>query len=198
VNLSRVIRAYYKRQSYFIFRKRVLRHNLTWLLKVDLAVKGRQTRCMAHIYMSFDFGTDEEKAQQARHKLEMWKQAFRLDKKLLYKFDRESDETAAPEDAAEKSDESEKAAKKSKGSKSSKSKSHSKKKTDADDGGGDTPNGNVKLYLRLAFSGHEKMTEERLLKKFPAEEPFSGLSPKAVKDGDTEFAELEEKFDSLE
>ena len=43
---------------------------------------------MAHIYMSFDFGTDEEKAQLARHKLEMWKQAFRLDKKLLYKFER--------------------------------------------------------------------------------------------------------------
>ena len=43
---------------------------------------------MAHIYMQFDFATDEEKAQLARHKLEVWKQAFRLDKKLLYKFER--------------------------------------------------------------------------------------------------------------
>ena len=179
-----------------------LTHNLTRVLqglfRVDLDVQGRQTRCMAHIYMSFDFGTDEEKAQQARHKLEMWKQAFRLDKKLLYKFERESDETIAAEGTSTKLDDSEEAAKKSKGAKSSKSKSHSKKKVDADDGGGETPNGNVKLYLRLAFSGHEKMTEERLLKRFPAEEPFSGLSPKAVKDGDTEFAQLEEKFDSLE
>jgi len=40
---------------------------------------------MPHIYMQFDFGKDEEKAQLARHKLEVWKQAFRLDKKLLYK-----------------------------------------------------------------------------------------------------------------
>jgi hypothetical protein len=43
---------------------------------------------MAHTYLLFDFGTDEEKAQLARHKLEGWKQAFRLDKKLLYKFER--------------------------------------------------------------------------------------------------------------
>jgi hypothetical protein len=47
-----------------------------------------QTRVMAHTYMVFDFGADEEKAQQARHKLEGWKQAYRLDKKLQIKFDR--------------------------------------------------------------------------------------------------------------
>ncbi len=49
---------------------------------------------MAHIYMHFDFGADEEKAQEARHKLDGWKQAFRLDKKLQYKMER-------PEDADE-------------------------------------------------------------------------------------------------
>jgi hypothetical protein len=43
---------------------------------------------MSHIYIRLDFGTDEEKAQLARHKLDGWKQAFRLDKKLLYKLDR--------------------------------------------------------------------------------------------------------------
>jgi hypothetical protein len=43
---------------------------------------------MAHSYIKLDFGTDEEKAQQARHKLDGWKQAFRLDKRLLYKLDR--------------------------------------------------------------------------------------------------------------
>src|SRR6267142_7155741 len=69
-------------------------HGVKGLFRVDLDVQGRQTRCMAHIYMSFDFGTDEEKAQQARHKLEMWKQAFRLDKKLLYKFERTGDDRA--------------------------------------------------------------------------------------------------------
>jgi hypothetical protein len=151
---------------------------------------------MAHIYFSFDFGTDEEKAQQARHKLEMWKQAFRLDKKMLYKFERESDAEASSEDGAEKSEETEKAPKKGKASKAGKSKSGGKKKEDAD--GGDTPTGNVKLYLRLAFSGHEKMTEERLLKKIPSEGPFSEFSPKAVKNDDAEFGELEAKFDSLD
>jgi hypothetical protein len=152
---------------------------------------------MAHIYFSFDFGTDEEKAQQARHKLEMWKQAFRLDKKMLYKFERESNAEASSEDGAEKSEETDKAAKKGKASKAGKSKSGGKKKEDADVGA-DVPTGNVKLYLRLAFSGHEKMTEERLLKKIPSEEPFSELSPKPVKDEDTEFGELEAKFDSLD
>jgi len=152
---------------------------------------------MAHIYFSFDFGTDEEKAQLARHKLEMWKQAFRLDKKMLYKFERESDAEESSEDGAEKTEETDKAAKKGKSSKAGKSKSGGKKKEDAD-GEGDAPTGNVKLYLRLAFSGHEKMTEERLLKKIPSEEPFSELSPKAVKDQDAEFGELEAKFDSLD
>src|SRR6266700_2557073 len=149
---------------------------------------------MAHIYFSFDFGTDEQKAQQARHKLEMWKQAFRLDKKMLYKFERESDAEASAGDGAEKSEETDSVAKKGKAAKAGKS--HGKKKEDAD-GGGDAPTGNVKLYLRLAFSGHEKMTEERLLKKIQSEEPFSELSPKAVKDQDAEFGELEAKFDSL-
>ena len=53
---------------------------------------------MAHaygIYIRFDFGTDEEKAQQARHKLDGWRQAFRLDKRVQYKMDRP--ESAATE-----------------------------------------------------------------------------------------------------
>src|SRR5260370_40111080 len=55
---------------------------------LDLARSASQTRFMAHSYIRFDFGTDEEKAQQARHKLDGWRQAFRLDKKLQYKLDR--------------------------------------------------------------------------------------------------------------
>src|SRR6516225_4932307 len=55
---------------------------------LDLASGEAQTEFMAHIYFSFDFAKDEKKAQQARHKLEGWKQAFRLDKKLLYKVER--------------------------------------------------------------------------------------------------------------
>jgi hypothetical protein len=151
---------------------------------------------MAHIYMSFDFGTDEEKAQQARHKLEMWKQAFRLDKKLLYKFERTGTEGEAtqseegglkPVVTTAKKD-STKAAKTGK----------SKSKTEDKESARASANGNVKLYLRFAFSGHEKMTQERLLKKFPSEEPFSEMPAETVKDGDAEFGEFETKFDSLE
>ena len=43
---------------------------------------------MAHSYLVFDFGTDEETAQQARHKIEAWKQGFRLGNKMLLKFER--------------------------------------------------------------------------------------------------------------
>lgn len=44
---------------------------------------------MAQSYLIFDFGSDEAAAQQARHRIESWKQAFRLDKKILLKFDRQ-------------------------------------------------------------------------------------------------------------
>ena len=47
---------------------------------------------MAQTFLLFDFGGNEESAQRARHTLEGWKQAFRLDKKVLLKFDREEEE----------------------------------------------------------------------------------------------------------
>jgi len=147
---------------------------------------------MAHIYMSFDFGSDEEKAQQARHKLEMWKQAFRLDKKLLYKFERAAEEVSETHESLELDEKSGRRPKSGKPSKPGKS------ETKVESNHPTASNGSVKLYLRLAFSAHEKMTEDRLLKKFPSEGPFSELSSKAVKDGDAEFAALEEKFESLE
>jgi len=62
---------------------------------LDLGCRASQTRFMAHSYIRFDFGTDEEKAQQARHKLDGWRQAFRLDKKLQYKVDRPESAPAA-------------------------------------------------------------------------------------------------------
>src|SRR5260370_34120884 len=43
---------------------------------LDFECRASQTRNMAHSYIRLDFGTDEEKAQQARHKLDGWKQAF--------------------------------------------------------------------------------------------------------------------------
>src|ERR1700738_4121822 len=103
---------------------------------------------MAHIYMHFDFGADEEKAQEARHKLDVWKQAFRLDKKLQYKLDRPGEEDAEEEDSARgDGGAGVKAAEKSK------SKSKPGKKTEGT--GGDSEGngtGNVSLLVRLYFS----------------------------------------------
>src|ERR1700739_3992110 len=68
---------------------------------LDLTWRATQTKSMAHIYLTFDFGKDEEKAQQARHKLDAWKQAFKLDKKMQGKFDRKEDGAATASAPAE-------------------------------------------------------------------------------------------------
>ena len=47
---------------------------------------------MAQSYLIFDFGANEEAAQQARHRIEGWKQAFRLGDKMQLKFERASPE----------------------------------------------------------------------------------------------------------
>ena len=47
---------------------------------------------MAQSYLIFDFGTNEETAQQGRHRIEGWKQAFRLGKKMQLKFERQEPE----------------------------------------------------------------------------------------------------------
>jgi len=57
---------------------------------------------MAHSFLIFDFGSNEEAAQQARHRIEGWIQGFRLGKKLLVKFDRGGEEPAGQESGAEK------------------------------------------------------------------------------------------------
>jgi len=156
---------------------------------------------MAHTYLLFDFGCDEEKAQQARHKLESWKQAFRLDKKLLYKLDRgESDATEAPDaSAAAETAAPAKSAKSSKTAKStSKSKAKSKAKSSAEDESAAASNGKVNLVVRLYFSGHEKLTEQRLLDRIPNEEPFKDASPQVIRQGEPQFDELVQQFESLE
>ena len=154
---------------------------------------------MAYIYMTFDFGTDEERAQQARHKLEMWKQAFRLDKRLLYRFERSGADGASPEDAELADQPAGKTAKTGKRRKPAAAKG--KEKVAAEDAGEKAAakaTGTVRLHLRLAFSEHEKMTEERWVKRIPSEGPFKDAAPETVKSGDPRFTEAESKFDSLE
>jgi hypothetical protein len=139
---------------------------------------------MAHTYMIFDFGADEDKAQQAHHKLQGWKQAFRLDKKLQFKFDRISaDATADAKDGEETATEP------------TKSKGKDKKKGDEKEPG---ENGHVKLLVRLYFSPHEKLSEQRWFDRIPAEEPFSEASPALIREGETDFAGTLSHFESLE
>src|SRR5580704_8077967 len=98
---------------------------------------------MAQTFLVFDFGTNEEAAQQARLTLERWKQSFRLDKKLLLKFDREE---AAPEDGSKPA----KVAKKKEASAAE----------------------HTILIVRLDFSDHEKLSHQRWVDRIPSEELF--------------------------
>ncbi len=149
---------------------------------------------MAHTYLLFDFGTDEEKAQLARHKLEGWKQAFRLDKKLQYKLERAEDEATPAAEQAQKSAEAPKAEKpKAKG----KTKAKQKTKTAEPTVEAAQPNGKVSLLVRLYFSGHEKLTEQRWLERIPSEEPFKQASPRVVRQGEAQFDEIVKQFDTL-
>jgi hypothetical protein len=162
------------------------------LVRLDLPAPASQTNFMAHTYLLFDFGTDEEKAQLARQKLERWKQAFRLDKKLQYKLERPEDEAKdAPEHAHE-------AAEKPKAEKP-KAKSKAKHKSKDTDASEETPaaNGKVNLLVRLYFSGHEKLTEQRWLDRIPSEEPFKEASPRLIRHGEEQFEEVDKQFESL-
>src|SRR5216683_5313511 len=147
-----------------------------------------QTSVMAQTYLLFDFGPDEEKVQQARHKLESSKQAFRLDKKLQYKLERE--QSAVPGAAEAKPEPTN-----TEVPKSAKTKSKSKPKS-AEPAAEN--NGPVKLFVRLYFSGYEKLSEQRWIDRIPTEEPFKSASPKTVRESEPAFAEVLKQFDTLE
>jgi hypothetical protein len=148
-----------------------------------------QTSVMAQTYLLFDFGSDEAKVQQARHKLEGWKQAFRLDKKLQYKLERE--EAASPERAPK--------AEPPTAEKPKPGKSKAKPKAKSSDAPAETENhGPVKLLVRLYFSGHEKLSEQRWIDRIPTEEPFKNASPKIVRESEPDFADILKQFDTLE
>jgi hypothetical protein len=134
---------------------------------------------MAQSILIFDFGTNEEAAQQARHKLEGWKQAFHLDKKVLLKFDRVEPSTA--DDAAG-------------------NKAADKKKQSASEAKDKKPDAiaHIRLFIRLDFSDHEKLSHHRWLDRIPSEEPFKSVKAEVVRHTDPAFAKTAEHFDSLD
>jgi hypothetical protein len=151
---------------------------------------------MAHTYMVFEF-PNEEKAQQARHKLEGWKQAFRADKKVQVKFDRGDEASAETEASTEPEPEHEekKAAKAKSHSKDAKT-AKSKKSEKSDDEAANS--GPVKLLVRLYFSGHEKITEKQWFDRIPTDEIFKVSHPHIIHEKDAAFGDTNKKFDSLE
>jgi hypothetical protein len=153
---------------------------------------------MAQSILVFDFGTNEEAAQQARHKVDAWVQGFRLGKKILLRFEREEapEGAAAPAEEAEAEPEKHAADKKKHAGAKKKQgggkEKHAAKKEKAAAGG------RVRVLVRLDFSDHEKLTLHRWLDRIPAEEPFKSAKGEVVRHSDPAFAKTAELFDSLE
>jgi hypothetical protein len=156
---------------------------------LDLECGASQTEFMSHIYIKLDFGTDEEKAQQARHKLDGWKQAFRLDKRLLYKLDRPESGSAETSLKLERNETPAPAGK---------PKTKEKTKPAAAEKSPAPANGKVSLLVRLYFSSHEKLSEQRWVARIPAEEPFKSASLKIIHQSDPEFEKADQQFESLD
>ena len=149
---------------------------------------------MAYNFLVFDFGSNEEAAQHARHKLEGWKQAFRLGKKLELKFNRKESEPrpASLEPAQPKPQKSAKT--KREGKPGPKSASEPVQESAA----AAPPSADIQILVRLDFSDHEKLSRQRWLNRIPAEEPFKSANTKALHSGDSEYAATSDLFDSLE
>lgn len=154
---------------------------------------------MAQTIMIFDFGTDEEAAQQARHKIEGWKQGFRLGDKMMVKFEREeSAESVGAEDSGEGEDVAveKKSAKSQKGKKAAaKESKHAKGAAEAED---KEASGHVRVLVRLGFSEHEKLSQQRWLDRIPTEEPFKSAKGETIRHNHPEFDKSAELFDSLD
>jgi hypothetical protein len=153
---------------------------------------------MAHSFLIFDFGANEEAAQQARHRIGGWKQGFRLDKKLQVKFERKEDESKAVETSAAPP----KPAKSAKPAAKGKAKQGAKSKSSGESASTENPaasNGSqIRLVVRLDFSDHEKLSHQRWIERIPVEEPFKSASPKVIRAGEPDFKAVSDLFDSLD
>ncbi|MDE3169099.1 MAG: hypothetical protein KGL75_03070 [Acidobacteriota bacterium] len=165
---------------------------------------------MPQSILIFDFGANEESAQQARHKVEAWKQGFRLGNKMLLKFERE--ETAPEKPAVDPQAEAEaepakaaasaaKSGKKKGGVKAAAKSGGKAAKASAEPPKSESPaaaNGKIRLLVRLDFSDHEKLSHQRWLDRIPTEEPFKSADGQTIRSADPEFQKSAEHFDSLD
>lgn len=145
---------------------------------------------MAQSILIFDFGKNEEAAQQARHKIEGWKQGFRLGNKISLKFERTEAESKAHDKA---NDDDEAAAPAKKGA------PNKKGSAKRDKGGSEEPgDADIKILVRLDFSDHEKLSYQRWLDRIPTEEPFKSAKSESARQGDASYTALAERFESLD
>ena len=148
---------------------------------------------MSQSILIFDFGSNEEAAQQARHKLEGWKQAFRLGDKLQLKFERVESEESAESGADEKPA----SAKKGATGKSQAKKASAEKNEDDEKKSAEAP-AHIRILIRLDFSDHEKLSHQRWLDRIAAEEPFKSVRADTLRQADEAFDKTAELFDSLD
>lgn len=162
---------------------------------------------MPQSFLIFDFGTNEEAAQQARHRLEAWKQALRLGDRLKFKFERQAAETSAepakaaggePEKPETKKKKTAKTAKTAKGSKTAKAKGRKKQAEEAPAAPQEAPGDHLRVLVRLEFSDHEKLTYQRWLDRIPAEAPFLDAGKQMIRRGQDHFEETADLFDDLD
>ena len=137
---------------------------------------------MAQTFLVFDFGTNEEAAQQARHRIDGWKQGFRLGNKLQFKFERETADSEA-EASKTKSDYAPEDKAKKKNAGAGKSEGETK--------------GPVRLFVRLDFSNHEKNLFQTWLKRIPGDDPFKSVKSEVIRANEDGFGKTSEIYDSL-
>lgn len=150
---------------------------------------------MAHSFLIFDFGGNEEAAQQARHRIDGWKQGFRLDKKLQVKFERKEPE-AKPGAAPAAPPKTEKSGAKGKAKAGAKSKSEGDATSEANPA--PTEPAQIRLIVRLDFSDHEKLSHQRWIERIPGDELFKGANPRVIRAGEPDFKITSDLFDSLD
>jgi hypothetical protein len=150
---------------------------------------------MPHSFLIFDFGGNEDAAQQARHRIDGWKQGFRLDKKLQVKFERKEPE-AKPAATAAAPPKTGKSGAKGKAKPGAKSKSGGESASEANSAPADPAQ--IRLIVRLDFSDHEKLSHQRWVERIPIEEPFKSANPQIIRADEPKFQATSDLFDSLD
>jgi hypothetical protein len=161
--------------------------NVTRLHPAARAVAGRE-EAMPQTLIIYDFGANEEAAQQARHRLEGWRQAFRLGDRLKLKFERQAASSASMgESAAGETGDETKRKSAGKGSAATEE-TQQAQASDAE---------SLRLIVRLEFSSHERLSYQQWFDRLGAEPSLQGTDRRVLQRGEEGFDSVADTFDSL-